>query len=93
MKFKKIEVDLFDKRILTEPGLAIALEIGDIGIEPDGDREIKTHADLLQRGKNFFSTTLGHVSIFYDGIPDHMIILKNFSPNAHGDSLWWTLVI
>ena len=90
MKFQIVKIDGIHERILTEASLGIALKIRDVGLEPDGDTEVKGHADFLQSSKDFFGT--GHVRVIVDDyhILKQMIVFEKFGPDAHeaGSFLW-----
>lgn len=53
MEFQIIEVDVIYKAVRAKAGLCVALELLDIGVQPDGPAQVKGMADLIQRMKYF----------------------------------------
>lgn len=84
MNLQIVKINALHKIILRKPGLFMALELRHIEFEPDRFSQIKFIAYLLQRRKYFVCSGIRGV-ILYDGIPKHMVIFKNFSPESeHG---------
>lgn len=80
MNFKKVEVDVFDKTVLREAGLAVFFEVIYIDIQPGGNLKVEGMAYLVKRCKYLFGTAHVRRAVTYDHIADKMIMFKFFCP-------------
>lgn len=65
--FQIVEIDFFDPVVLTEFGFAVALEIRNIGIQPDRNSQIPGVADTVESPEYFVRPC------FFGVIADHQI--------------------
>ena len=82
MDLEIIEIDRFNKAVLSKAGAVMKLEVSDIGIKPDRLSEIKFMADLLDGLKDHSGAGHRIVGVFSNHIFYQMIILPYFSPHT-----------
>ena len=74
-----IEIDAFHEIVLGETRLAVPPELGYGLVQPDRTRQIELIARLVQSPEDFVGARV--LAVIGDaGIPQHMIVLKNFCP-------------
>jgi hypothetical protein len=78
--FQKIEAGISDKRIRRETSPGCAFKIGNIGIEPDRNTKVEFFADAFETIEDPAGPTGGSIIGLVDGILDHFIVFKQFSP-------------
>ena len=74
-----IEIDAFHEIVLGETRLAVPPELGYGLVQPDRPGEVELIAHLVQRPEDLVGAGV-RAAIGDAGIPQHMIVLKNFCP-------------
>lgn len=82
MNFQKIKGNFFYKIILGKTGLIMPFKFADIGVQPDGLRQIKNETGICHSLKDFGGPA--HVRIIQsdDRILKQAVFFKNFHPHA-----------
>ena len=81
LHFQVIKVDFLHKIIFPEPCFGMALELLDIGIQPDGLSQVEAIAGLLQRIKNLMGS--GFIAFILNGLrADQMRIIPYLKPDS-----------
>ena len=77
--FKKVKIDLLDKRILPEAGFGMAFKFMDVAVKPHGLPKVKLRADVLDGGEDLVRPRIVFIAADH-GIPKHPVIFENFCP-------------
>lgn len=77
--FQIVKLDVLDEIVLCETNFAVALEIGNIFVQPDGPSQVKAGTDFVQSPKDLVGAGIC-VPVPDAGILQHAVVLEGSSP-------------